>query len=298
MEAPFLINSKSRSGAKLAEEAKTVFEEQGVSLSEVTVCTGGEMGSRLRQFVEKGAPIVLVGGGDGTQRMAASVLAGSSTALGIVPLGTGNALARDLGLSVKLPECAAQLATGTVTPIDVGLANDQPFVNVATIGLSALIARNLDKKLKGPLGRLVYLPAVIKALQQLRPFHLQVRTDLYEFDGSAVQFVAAAGRTHAGPFVVTRRAQNDDGLLSLYALSNTDKMGMFKYGIGLLTGLHTILSEVWSCEARTAVVETGTAKAFIIDGDRGGNTPLKLEIKPRALKVLIPAPEPTTKAGQ
>ena len=131
---------------------------------------------------------------------------------------------------------------------------------------------------------------MIKSLGELRPFQLAVKTEGDDYSGMALQLVVAAGRTHAGPFRVTRTSSNNDGRLSLYALDDTDRKGLAKFGLGLLTGLHTLLGEVWSCEAATASVTTVPPKRVIVDGEPSGTTPVELSIRPGVLKVLAPVP--------
>jgi len=292
VDAVFLVNGNSRSGAEQATLAKVALESNGFNVTQFVVTTSqAQFTTQLDKWVKESCPLIAVGGGDGTQRSAAERIAGTDSAIAVVPLGTGNAWATDLGLPTELNELAKALSTASVESIDLGIANDRGFVNVATIGLTSLIAKNLPSKLKGRFGKLVYLPAVIKSLTELRPFLLKVTTEGDQYEGMALQFVAAAGRTHAGPFRVTRHASNNDGLLSLYALDDTDKRGLAKFGLGLLTGMHTLLGEVWSCEAQTATVTTGSAKRVIVDGERSGSPPLVLSIRPRVLKVLVPKVE-------
>ena len=292
VDAVFLVNGNSRSGAEQATLAKVALESNGFNVTQFVVTTSqAQFTTQLDKWVKESCPLIAVGGGDGTQRSAAERIAGTDSAIAVVPLGTGNAWATDLGLPTELNELAKALSTASVESINLGIANDRGFVNVATIGLTSLIAKNLPSKLKGRFGKLVYLPAVIKSLTELRPFLLKVTTEGDQYEGMALQFVAAAGRTHAGPFRVTRHASNNDGLLSLYALDDTDKRGLAKFGLGLLTGMHTLLGEVWSCEAQTATVTTGSAKRVIVDGERSGSPPLVLSIRPRVLKVLVPKVE-------
>lgn len=285
----FIVNGKSRTGAAQAEAAKAALEAGGFNVTGFSVTTSpSEFNVELGKWVSQRQPLIAVGGGDGTLRSAAEKIAGTDSTIAVVPLGTGNAWATDLGIPAALPEMAKALASAKAESIDLGMANGQGFVNVATIGLTSLIARNLPSKLKGRFGKLVYLPAVIRSLAELRAFDLTIDTEGDRYQGMAMQFVAAAGRTHAGSFKVTRFASNNDGLLSLYALDATDRKGLAKFGLGLLTGLHTLLNEVWSCEAMTAQVKTSPSKRVVVDGEMSGRSPLDLSVRHRVLKVLVP----------
>jgi diacylglycerol kinase family enzyme len=90
---------------------------------------------------------------------------------------------------------------------------------------------------------------------------------------------------------VTKHAENDDGLLSLYTLQDTDRRGLLRFGWALLRGQHTTLDEVWCCETARATIETKPRRRIVIDGEVIGRTPLHLSIRPGALKVMVPSPE-------
>lgn len=288
-ELVFLVNGKSRSGTESGEAAREALQEAGFLVKQYKVTNNASaFESELGKHLTGKEPLIAVGGGDGTLRMAAEKIAGTSSVLALIPLGTGNAWAKDLGIPVGPVDSAKALASAVVETIDLGMVNGRGFVNVATVGLTSLIEKNIPKGLKGRFGRLVYLPALIRSLGELRPFQLQVKTEGDEYDGMALQFVAAAGRTHAGPFRVTTKSSNSDGRLSLYALDDTDRKGLAKFGLGLLTGLHTFLKEVWSCEAATAKVTTRPSKRVIVDGEPSGHTPLELSIRASVLKVMVP----------
>ena len=288
----FLANGNARMGRAGAEEAKAALEEEGYIVKDFLVTTSEkELLKHLDEHLAKGEKLIAIGGGDGTLRSAAEKLAGTDTTMAVVPLGTGNAWARELGIPPGPANTARAVANGRVKTIDLGIANGRGFVNVATMGLTALINKNLEKRGKGLFGRLAYFPAVLRSITQLRPFTLHVKTPNEEHHVRALMFVAAAGRTHAGPFQVTRAAANDDGLLSLYALDHTGRGGLFRFGLMLLLRRHTDLDEVWTCECTSAEVTTRPTKHVIVDGEKAGRTPLVLGIRAASLKVLVPEEE-------
>jgi len=288
-KAVFIVNGASRMGTRLADDAKNALTIAGFEVEHFCVTSKpNEMAKQLNEWIASEHDTIIVGGGDGTLREAAERLAGTNSTLGIFPLGTGNAWAKDVGIPVGVAEAAKTLYNATTETIDLGIANGRGFVNVATVGLTSLIVKNLPTHFKGRLGRLVYLPAVLKSLGEMKPFWLDVDTDGDSYSGEALLLVAAAGRTHAGPFRVTRFSTNNDGLLSLYALDATDKRGLAKFALGLITGFHTSLSEVWNCETASATVKTDPYKRIIVDGEPSGTTPLTLSIRPQALRVLVP----------
>ncbi len=292
VEIVFLANSNARMGSAGAEQAKLALEQEGFAVKEFRVTSSEtELLRHLDQHLMNKEKLIAIGGGDGTLRSAAEKIAGTQTTLMVIPLGTGNAWAHELGILPGAANTARALAHATTKQIDLGTANGRGFVNVATMGLTALINKNLESRRKGIFGRLAYIPAVIRSISQLRPFSLHVKTDTDEHHVRALMFVAAAGRTHAGPFQVTRAAANDDGLLSLYALDYTGRGGLWRFGLALLFGRHTELNEVWTCECSSAEVRTRPSKRIIVDGEKAGRTPLVLGIRAGSLRVLVPGAE-------
>lgn len=230
---------------------------------------------------------VWVGGGDGSVRRAAGALAGTPTVLGVLPMGTGNALAGELGVPDKPEEMVAMLRdTAVAKSIDLGSFNGEVFVNVATLGLTAGIATALldtDKKL---LGKLAYLPAVVRAVKEMHQIPVEIETQGQVFRGPILQFVASNGGRHAGGFPVTPNARIDDGKLSVYAVRPTGTEPLIQYAVALVRGKHTKLTEVWSVEVDRLVLSTPRSRTFILDGDAVQTDRAEIALLPGALRVL------------
>ena len=145
-ELVLLVNSKSRSGSSGLEAAKTALESEGFVVKASHMISDAKEFSRiLSGYLSNAEPLIAIGGGDGTQRMAAEMFAGFSSAMLVFPMGTGNAWAKDLGIPVGASHTAKALATANIESIDLGVANGRGFVNVATVGLTSLIVKNLTK---------------------------------------------------------------------------------------------------------------------------------------------------------
>jgi YegS/Rv2252/BmrU family lipid kinase len=165
---PVLINRHGGAASRDAHIGKTVgatLENAGVD-AEVELIGGGDCAVRCRAIAERGDPVVIVGGGDGTISAAAAALVGTETALGILPLGTLNHFARDLGLPTDLNEAAKLIATGKSRRVDVAEMNDRIFINNSAIGLYPLmvIDRDLQRKKLGRSKRLAMIVASARTL--------------------------------------------------------------------------------------------------------------------------------------
>lgn len=228
----------------------------------------------IRKALNSGIRDIWVGGGDGSVRLAAEELVNQEAILRILPLGTGNSLAREIGIPIPLEEAIAfHRETAIPRRIDVGSVNDQKFVNVTTLGLTTKIMEEVQASNKSALGRLVYLPAVARAVSALRPIPLRLEIEGGGFEGHALQLVAASTRLHGGPFPVSEQAAIDDGMLSIYVVSQEGKGSLLKYGVALMLGKQTQLGEVWNCEVDSAKVILPSPRKFVVDGD-----PLKAKI--------------------
>jgi diacylglycerol kinase family enzyme len=147
---PVLINCNARAAgadARIGEKVAGALAKAGID-ADVELLDAGNCQVRCRAVAERGDPLVIVGGGDGTISAAASALAGTDTALGILPLGTLNHFARDLGVPDDLGEAAQLIARGAARRVDVGEMNDRIFINNSAIGLYPLMVvdRDLERK--------------------------------------------------------------------------------------------------------------------------------------------------------
>jgi diacylglycerol kinase family enzyme len=141
-------------------------------MAEIEIVSGGECAIRSAAVAERGDPMLIVAGGDGTVSAAASALVGTETALGILPLGTLNHFARDLGLPLKLEEAAEVVANGSQRGVDVAEMNGRVFINNSAIGLYPLMVVNRDLQ-RIRLGRSKALAMMVASLRTLARFNHQ-----------------------------------------------------------------------------------------------------------------------------
>ena len=150
---------------KLADRVAEALKSAGVE-AEVELLSGGDCAVRCRAIAERKDPLLIVGGGDGTISAAASALAGTDTLLGILPLGTLNHFARDLGIPAELDDAAKLIAAGKNRRVDIGAMNDRVFINNSAIGLYPLmvIDRDIQRKRLGRSKRLAMIVASLRTL--------------------------------------------------------------------------------------------------------------------------------------
>ena len=171
MGAVVLLNRRGGTAAadpKIADRVASALAAAGVD-AVIEPIGGGDCEVRAKAIAERGDPLLIAGGGDGTIAAAASALAGTGTALGILPLGTLNHFARDLGIPVDLNEAAKLIASGKERRVDVGEMNERIFINNSAIGLYPLMVVDRDLQQKR-LGRSKRLAMVVASLRTLARF--------------------------------------------------------------------------------------------------------------------------------
>ncbi|MGE5563060.1 MAG: diacylglycerol/lipid kinase family protein [Bacillota bacterium] len=153
----------------LADRAADALKAAGLDV-ELELLSGGDCAVRARAVAERKDPLLIVGGGDGTISAAASALAGTDTLLGILPFGTLNHFARDLGIPADLDEAARLIASGKDRRVDIGEMNDRVFINNSAIGLYPLMVVDRDLQ-RRKLGRNKRVAMIVASLRTLVRFN-------------------------------------------------------------------------------------------------------------------------------
>jgi diacylglycerol kinase family enzyme len=156
---------------RVRDSVASALNAQGIEAG-VEIVDGDRLAERTREAIAGGAGLVIAGGGDGTISAIAGEVAGSKATLGIMPLGTLNHLARDLGIPPDLDEAAAVIAAGHRRRIDVAEVNGRSFVNNSAIGLYPLMVIDRDSQ-QHRLGRSKRLAMIVASFRTLARFHDQ-----------------------------------------------------------------------------------------------------------------------------
>ena len=222
-------------GKFTAEQIREALKKAGFS-ARVQLVEGDRIVERARKAVSENAKLLIVGGGDGTINAAAGVLAGSKTQLGILPLGTLNHFARDLGIPADLDEAAQVLASGKARKVDVAEVNGQTFINNSAIGLYPLMVIDRDLQQKR-LGRSKRLAMTVAAARTLARFHHDRLTLTVNDEKSRVDTpLLFVGNNDyrldiGGP---GRRESLQDGQLCVFVMRKKTRRGMIAASIRAL----------------------------------------------------------------
>jgi YegS/Rv2252/BmrU family lipid kinase len=287
----FVANGHSRRGREAFQEAQSALTKHGIALSEARLVQEPDECRRLlAREIAAGARAVIVGGGDGTLSQCAGQLAGTDVAMGVLPLGTGNTFARSLGVAPDLDEAAQVIANGRAVAVDVGRVNGRVFLNSVALGLSVDIARALSPELKSRLGLMAWPAIGARVLAGHRPVSLRLTSPELARTVRTHQIVVANGRYVAGPILATPDASLQNARLVVFALGGARMGQLFKAVMEWMTHRSLLSPEARFFETeKLMIISTGRALLASVDGETCEKTPLKLEVVPRALRVLVPA---------
>lgn len=236
---------------------------------------------------------IVVAGGDGTIACAAQAMIGATCELALLPLGTLNHLARDLGIPADLEGAAALAAQGAAAAIDIGTVNGRRFVNNVSIGLYPFMVRERDavRRLHGWPKWLASIPASWQALARFR--HHRLRIDLGTGEQPLLTPLLFVGNNHysldAGS--VGSRASLRDGRLAVYAVARRSRGALIWFALRALAGRVDPVRDFVALDdvAAFRITAHGGSIEVAMDGETERlESPLDFAIEPGALRVVTP----------
>ncbi len=311
MRAYFIHNPAAGLHYSEAEIAETIRFLQTENVE--VVATKAAVGPRdaavfAQEAVALGCDVVFLSGGDGTIGVAAEGLLNSDTALAILPGGTGNVFARQLGLPVAGPlhpkpliEAARMLLCGNVRAVDVGRLALSPgleryFLAWAGVGFDAQISRTLkdDPVRKKQLGPFAFALSGFLILRDFRGTPFRLRMDGHPVSRRMLMLVANNIQLYGIIFRMAQHAVIDDGCFDLYGFRGDSPWRALLHAVRLLANRHIDDPAVDIYRARRLEITTSKPMPVQIDGDFVGETPVVIECLPRALRLLTPTQAPAT----
>jgi YegS/Rv2252/BmrU family lipid kinase len=234
-------------------------------------------------------PVVM--SGDGLIGLVGGALAGADVALGIIPGGRGNDLARVLGIPTDPAGAVAVLAAGETREIDVGEANGQRFLGIASVGFDSE-ANRIANRARLVRGHLVYLYAALRTLVAWKParFSLRVGDEQMRFTGHSV--CVANSKAYGGGMLIAPEADISDGEFDIVLIGETGKLRILSNLPKVFKGTHVDNDEVKVFRAPYLELSASRPFAVYADGDHLTDLPASLRLLPRALRVIAP-PTPT-----
>jgi YegS/Rv2252/BmrU family lipid kinase len=286
--AALIVNAKSRKGQALFREACAKLKAAGIELTAAhAIRKPAQLPGKVREAVEAGTAMVIVGGGDGSISCAVDHVVGTDTVFAVLPMGTANSFARTLGVPLDLDGAIGVIAGGRARRIDLGMIDDDHFANCATIGIAPQIAETVPHGLKAWLGRPGYLLWAAFQLAKFHPFQVTIGEGVDAVTIEAVELRIANGPYHGGVELVDE-ARLDSGRIVVQAV---------------LGGTRTSLMWSWILSALRLKARQATTREFAgesirivtvpplpisIDGEVLAKTPVTARIARAALLVAAP----------
>jgi diacylglycerol kinase family enzyme len=299
MPALVVLNARSGTGSGPEQLAllRELFALEGVAAEFVLAHGGDEMVAAVDRACARGIGLVVAGGGDGTQSAVASRLVGKPVVQGVLPLGTLNHFAKDLGVPLELADAVRTLAKGRVMEVDVGEVNGRIFINNSSLGLYPEIVRERELQ-QLHLGKSKWRALASATLHATegRP-GMAVRVDAggeQQVRRTPFVFVGNNRYTMEG-LAIGARESLQGGELSLYLGRRRGRLALVQMALRALTR-RLRQDEDFELVTGDAFVITTTDRRIRVATDGEVcmmDTPLHYRIRPRALRVMVPPPTPT-----
>lgn len=285
--ALLIVNEKSRQGREAADEAQRLLIAAGLNVVREQSTSPENLNSLVREHAPHVDCIVL-GGGDGTFNSASKALIETDRPLGILPLGTGNDLARTLNIPMDLAGAVDVIVRGKIHDIDIGEVNGHPFFNVSSMGLSTELTRNLTADVKKRWGRLGYAIAFFRALMHARPFSAEIICGGNVTRVKTLQIAVGNGRHYGAGMTVEEDARIDDGQLNLYSLEFDNPWRLLLIYPAFRKGKHGVWRQVRTLKCSEVEVRTRRPRVINTDGEITTQTPATFKVLQRVVHVFVP----------
>jgi YegS/Rv2252/BmrU family lipid kinase len=287
LRALLLANPGARRGDEALDPLVDRLRAGGIAVAVESFGEPDTLADRIRQRAGE-VDAVIVCGGDGSACLAARGLVGTELALGILPMGTANDLARTLAIPEDLEAAADVILAGHRRRIDLGTVNGKPFFNVASIGLSADLARSLTSGLKRRWGRIGYAVVALRVLARARRFSARIIENGVTTRTRTMQVAVGNGRFYGGGNVVEDSATIDDGRLDLYSLELRTVWRLALMLGAFRTGMHGAWTDVHTARGTEFEIRTRKPRPVNADGELIAETPAVFRCLPGAITVFAP----------
>jgi YegS/Rv2252/BmrU family lipid kinase len=288
-KAVLIVNAHSRRGRALFRDAVEKLRAAGIELTaSYAVRDPRKLMPKVREAVRDGAPMVIVGGGDGSLSASVDEVVDRDCVFALLPLGTANSFARTLGIPLDLDGAVATIATGRRRRIDLGMIDEEYFANCAVMGLSPMIGEGVPPRLKRSLGRVGYFIWAIWCLIRFHAFRITVRGDGIDETFWATEVRIANGGHHGGVELI-ESAELDSGQIVVQAVVGRRASSLIwdwfaKYW--KLPARHRTTREFHGAEL---TIETRPRQRISIDGEVLAKTPVVARVARCAIEVVVPA---------
>ncbi|MFF7243140.1 diacylglycerol kinase [Embleya sp. NPDC008237] len=275
-------------GLKAASVAADLLRERGLTPHQVSAPGAAEGIARLRAVVRRGVDAVVAVGGDGTVAAALQAVAGTSTPLGVVPIGSGNDFARALDLPVGDVAAAARVVADLhARPVDLGRAGERWFGTILCTGFDSRVNERANR-MTWARGRTRYNAALLGELSALKPIAYELELDGKPFEVEATLIAVGNGRSYGGGMRMCPDADLADGLFDVTVVAGCGRAELLRVFPKVYSGKH-VSHPLVTVHRAASVSLSARGLSGWADGERLGALPLTADCIPDAVRVLTPA---------
>lgn len=273
-------------GARIAAEAVPRLRDAGYVVEDLHGRDADESTDLARDCVARGVETLVVVGGDGMVHVAVQALAGSGTRLGLLPAGTGNDVARYLGVPRRDPTAAVDVVIGgRERTVDLARTGSTYFVTVLAAGFDAVVNERANQ-MRWPRGQMRYNLATLAELRTLHPVDYVLELDGVSHRLSATVVAVGNGPSFGGGLRIAEGAELDDGQLDVVVIAPLTRRDLVRTYPKLFRGTHVHHPGYQHHRVRSVTVAAAGITAYA-DGERIGPLPLTVDVVPAALRVLV-----------
>lgn len=249
----------------------------------------GDAIKAARKVSDEGYDAVAICGGDGTLREVIAGVIGKNIPIGIIPLGTGNVIAADLGIPKDPFKACDLIIRGRTRKIDVGKNGDSYFMIAAGAGYDCEVVAQVDLQIKQKVGRLAYIASAIKLLRKYKPIRFKVESDIFNGTIKAIAIVVANSPRYGGYFSLKKEAKIDDGLLDVIVIKGRGWFDILRIFTRVLVKSKLTPYDIFTFRSKKVRLESEReGVSFHNDSDVAGELPQSFEVIEEGVSIYIP----------
>jgi YegS/Rv2252/BmrU family lipid kinase len=274
-----------------AERLAEIFKEDQIDVDISLAHNGEEVTEFAREAARGPYEVIVAAGGDGTVNSIATAVIESNKTLGILPLGTLNHFAKDLGIPIELEEAAKTITKGHTIEVDVAEVNDRIFLNNSSLGLYPMIVREREKRQRLGHGKWpAFFWATIQALRRYPFLDVRLRAN-DELIDRTTPFVFVGNNEYAMDLLsIGSRARLDQGVLSIYITHRTSRLRLISLAVRAVMGRLRNDKDFLELRSSEVTIHTRHKRLRVaFDGEiEVMKPPLSYRVRSRALRVIVP----------
>lgn len=271
------------------ENAADIWRKHGWKVELRPTKAPGDATIQASIAADQGYDVVVAAGGDGTVNEVMNGLIGTKTALAVLPIGTVNIWARELGLSMDLRRAANAFIDAKLQQIDVGKAGERHFLLMAGVGFDAAVTAIINPQEKKALGVFAYVKQAIQLAWRFQGVSTHIRIDGKRVRGRILMLVIGNSQLYGGVVKLTANAVVNDGLLDVCIIKGSSMLVAPLRLLSIFTRRYNRDPKVVYYRAKQIQIRGKKSLPVQVDGDYLGKTPMNFKVVPASLWVLVPS---------